>query len=669
MSKKIVVVGAGYAGVLTAKKLAKRLKKTDSHITIIDKNPYHTMLTELHEVAANRVPEDHIRISLKKIFAGRRVNVVLDTITAVDIENKAVVGEEGSYIYDYLVIACGSKPTFFGTSGAEENSFTLWSYDDAVLLKHHIKDVFKTAVTVTNPAEKRKLLTFYVVGAGFTGVEMVGELAEWVPILCEKFEVERELVKIVNVDMLDRIVTTFPEKVSAKAERRLRKMGVEIMLKTSVLSVGQDYIELKQGEKIIKEATATVIWTAGIEGAEVVSQLECLKTAKRCRLQTDEYLRAKDQNEIYVAGDNVFYVPENQGVPVPQMVENAEQSADTVAYNIASEITGTGEKEKYEPKFHGAMLSIGGRYACAYLGTDKKKISLASFFAMFAKHFINIIYFLQVAGWNKIAYYLKNEFFTIRDRRSFVGGHFSNRTPSFMLVLLRLWLGAVWVFEGVMKIVEGWMKTPKLEGFFGGATSWFNSILDNTGNAISNTAGAVLGAGGVTAKAVDSVSSATGPIGEEIAESVGKVIFNINFLGLFKAIFVSGKPLASSTISDYAFKLDIPLLNSFLTNFVLARPGITLAMQIFIVVAEILIGLSMIGGLLTTLSSFVSLILLFMFASTTGLYLSDFWMIFGAIALMFGAGKVFGLDYYASPLLKRSWRNIDWVRRLYIYHD
>lgn len=667
MSKKIVVVGAGYAGVLTAKKLEKRLRKTDAHITLIDKNPYHTMLTELHEVAASRVPEDHIRISLKKIFAGRRVDVVLDTVTSVDPDKKTVIGKMGAYSYDYLVVACGSKPTFFGTKGAEEHSFTLWSYDDAVTLKHHITDVFKKAVSVTDMAEKRRLLTFYVVGAGFTGVEMVGELAEWMPILCEEYEIDRDFVKMVNVDMLDRVVTTFPEKVSAKADRRLRKMGVEIMLKTSVLAVGEDYIELKQGDKVIKDETRTVIWTAGIEGAEVIPQLECLKAAGRCRVQTDEYLRAQGREDIYVAGDNVFFVPENQGSPVPQMVENAEQSAHTVAHNISAEIVG-GEKEKYEPKFHGAMLSIGGRYASAYVGTDKNKFSLASFFAMFSKHFINIIYFLQVAGWNKISHYLKYEFFTIRNRRSFVGGHFSNRTPSFMLLPLRLWLGAVWVFEGVMKIVEGWMQTPKLSGFFGSATNWFNSILDNGLKTVSTT-DVASGATAVASKAADAVSSATGAGGSEVAAATGSVIFNFDFFGLFRAIFVSGKPLASSTISDYAFKLDIPLLNTFLSGVVLTRPGLTMAMQIFIVIVEILIGLSMMGGLLTTLSSFVSIILLFMFATTTGLYLSNFWMIFGAIALMFGAGKVFGLDYYASPLLKKGWRNIGWVRRLYIYHD
>ncbi|NLT14308.1 MAG: pyridine nucleotide-disulfide oxidoreductase, partial [Clostridiales bacterium] len=124
-----------------------------------------------------------------------------------------------------------------------------------------------------------------------------------------------------------------------------------------------------------------------------------------------------------------------------------------------------------------------------------------------------------------------------------------------------------------------------------------------------------------------------------------------------------------SKIADYAFKLDIPLMNWFVNTVILPNPGLALAMQIFIVVAEILIGLSMMGGLLTTLSSLVSLVLLFMFSATTGLFLSSFWMLFGAIALMFGAGKVFGLDYYVSPLLKKGWRNIGWVRRSYLYHD
>jgi NADH dehydrogenase len=347
--------------------------------------------------------------------------------------------------------------------------------------------------------------------------------------------------------------------------------------------------------------------------------------------------------------------------------------------------------EAYQPRFHGVMVCVGGRYGAARVGTSKTMVNLPSFFAMFVKHFINLVYFVQVLGYNKVSSYLKHEFFTIRNRRSFVGGHFSNRTPSFLLVPLRLWLGAVWVFEGVMKIVEGWLKEPKLKGFFGGAAAWFNAILGITAGTDGATATAAAGAAADAAvdAAVDAVSAATGVAagaatavadavsaatgaaagGGAVAESAGRVLFNINFLGLFKAIFVSGKPLEHATISDYAFKLDIPVMNWFINTVILPKPGLALAMQIFIVFAEILIGLSMMGGLLTTLSGAVSLVLLFMFAASTGLYLTNFWMIFGAVAMLFGAGKIFGFDYYVSPLLKKGWRNVGWVRRLYIYHD
>jgi len=318
----------------------------------------------------------------------------------------------------------------------------------------------------------------------------------------------------------------------------------------------------------------------------------------------------------------------------------------------------------YKPSFHGVMVSAGGRYGVARVGTAKHMVNLPSFFAMFVKHFINIIYFIQVLGWNKVFGYLKHEFFTIRNKRSFVGGHFSNRTPSFLLVPLRVWLGAVWLFEGIKKITEGWFGAPKLTDFFGGATTWFNSILGSA----SNSADATSSATGVAAKVTDAVSGATGAAAET-ASAVGKAILNFDFLHLFRIIFVSGKAIAQSTINDYAFKLDIPLMNKFVYSVILSNDGVQLFMQTFIVLAEIIIGLSLIGGLFTTPSSALSLVLLFMFVCTTGLYLNTFWMIFAGIALLIASGSIFGLDYYAIPALKKGWKKLPIVRRLYIYND
>jgi NADH dehydrogenase len=384
----------------------------------------------------------------------------------------------------------------------------------------------------------------------------------------------------------------------------------------------------------------------------------------------------------------MYYVAEGEERPVPQMVENCEQSADTAAHNLACAVLGEGKMESYHPKFHGVMVSIGGRYGVCHVGLPGHFFSMPSFLAMFAKHFINIIYFIQVLGWNKIFHYMKHEFFTIRNCRSFVGGHFSNRTPSFLLVPLRVWLGAVWLFEGVMKIVEGWFKGPKLEGFFGGAASWYNSILYPTAptsnpdavssatTAAADTIGKVVTVAATHVTKVipvvtDAASSATPAegAGEAAAQSIGQVLINFDFLGLVKVIFVSGKQLSESKLNDFAFKLDIPAMNWFVDKLILPYEGVQMFMQIFIVVAEILIGLALMGGLFTAPASAVSLVLQFMFVCTTGLYLGTFWMIFAGIAVLIGAGRSLGLDYYAYPGLKKLWKKLPFVRKWYLYND
>jgi NADH dehydrogenase len=241
-----------------------------------------------------------------------------------------------------------------------------------------------------------------------------------------------------------------------------------------------------------------------------------------------------------------------------------------------------------------------------------------------------------------------------------------------------------------MKIVEGWFTSPKLNGFFGGANAWYDSILNGTSGTTPDAASSATTAAVETiGKAItvvstkvtaipltaDAVTSATEQAGTatdqagQAAAAVGHVIMNWDILGLVRIIFVSGKELAQSTLSDYAFKLDIPLMNWFVDKLILPINGVQMAMQIFIVIAEILIGLALIGGLFTTPAAAFSLILQFMFVCTTGLYLGTFWMIFAGIAVLIGAGRTLGLDYYAMPGLKKWWKKLPFVRKWYLYND
>ncbi|HPJ02994.1 MAG TPA: FAD-dependent oxidoreductase [Candidatus Limiplasma sp.] len=673
MAKNIVILGGGYAGVIAAKKLEKKLKGLQKKqkigevtITLIDRNPFHTMLTELHEVAAARVEEESIKLSFAKIFAGRKVQVVMDKIDDINFETKTLTGAAGqTYSYDYLVLAAGSKPTFFGVKGASQYAYKLWSYQDAVVLKERILHCFREASRETDPEKRKKLLTFFTVGAGFTGTEMAGELAEWIPILCHQFEIKREEVTLYMADLLDRVVPTMPNKYCNRCHGRLTKMGVTIMLKNNVVEIGKDFIVLQEGDVQQRIESATIIWAAGTDGASIAQKAaKTLPGTRRARLESDKFLRSKTDTSVYLVGDVLHYVPEGEEAPVPQVVENAEYSAECAAHNILVELTGEGEMEAYSPKLHGVMVCVGGRWGSAYVGTHKHKFGLPSFLAMFSKHFINMFYFAKVMGWTKIISYMKHEFFTIRNHRSFVGGHFSNVTPSFLLVPLRLWLGAVWVFEAVMKIVEGWFGAAKLSAFFGGANAWFDSLL----GVANKTVEAVSSATGAAEAAAETVASASGTA-EAVATTAGHVLINFDFLNIFQLILVSGKELAQSALGDFAVKLNIPIMNWLLEHTVLTSDGLQIFMQVMIVLMELAVGLALMGGLLTAPASATSLVLQFMFITTTGLYLNTLWMLFASVACLIGAGRTLGLDYYAMPWAKRHWKNIRWIKKWYLYND
>lgn len=619
-TKRIIVLGGGYGGIIAAKKLGKLFKKDDSvEITLIDKKPYHTMLTELHEVAADRVPEDSIRIEFSKVFAKRKVNVVLDEITDIDFKGNTLKSEKSNYKYDYLVLGTGCKPTYFGVPGAEEYTKKLWSYEDAVELKEHILHMFREAVKENDPEKRRKMLSFVVVGAGFTGVEMIGELGEWKDRLCKEFYVDKEEVKLYVVDALPKILPIFPDKLINKAEKRLRKLGVEIITNAGITEVKPDAVIM--GEKGTIESQ-TIVWAAGVEGADLLDNLD-IEQKGRKRIVTNDKLQSVDYDNVYVVGDNIFYIPEGEERPVPQMVENAEHSAPLVANNIYADIKG-GEKKSYKPAFHGAMVCIGGKYGVAHVGLPGKFFGLPSFFAMLAKHFINILYFFQVAGFNKCWSYIMYEFFNVKDNRSFIGGHLAKRSPNFWLFPLRLFVGYKWLVQGLEKLP---------------------SILEDPSKIFLIPASPLA----ATSGASDAVAAASQAAGEaaEVVSQWGEALPVPGFI---------------ENIVEWS-------MNAF---FYTPDGGYTKLAEVFqagMVIGEIIVGLLLLAGLFTALASLITLAMGLMIWSSGMAPTEMLWYFVAGIALIGGSGSTLGLDYYVLPVLKKWWKNTGFAKKTYLYID
>ncbi|MEX1378361.1 MAG: FAD-dependent oxidoreductase [Eubacteriales bacterium] len=642
--KKVIIVGGSYAGVKAGKTLHKIFKKNDDvEITLIDKNPFHTMMTELHEVAGHRTEEDSIRIDLRKIFKGRKVKIVTDEVDGCSFNEKKLIGKKGEYKFDYLIIAMGSQANFFGVKGADQNSHKLWSYEDALKLREHIENMFKLASSEENEAERKRLLTFAVCGGGFTGVEMVGELGEAKKHLSREYGIDESEVTIYNIEAMPTILNMLDsEKLINKIENKYyKKLGITLLKNSPIVEVNKDSFLLKDGTEI---QSHTLIWTAGIMCVEDAQEF-CFDKGKGARICVNEYMQALNEGKpcdgIYAAGDCAFYQDED-GV-MPQIVEAAEQSGHTAAMNIGAQINGT-DMHKHKQNYHGFMVSVGSRRAVAQTG-----FSSSGWFAMFIKHFVNVYYQFLVAGFMQVFNYLRHEIFNIKNKRSFVGGHFSKRNSNFWQVPLRIWLGFMWLTEGVVKIAEGWFKEPKV-------VETVNFLSGYTPEAANGAADAVTAASGAAEAVVDTVTAASGAVAEA-APDVAEVAMKLP--GIFQWV-VDHKPSGYGEALIGAPKFMVWIMNHWVAP-------IEVPVQIIMVLAEIIIGLCFMGGLFTFPAAVVSVLFAIGISLTGMADITMMWYFFGGFAIMMGAGRAFGLDYYVMPWLKRWWSGTKFASKNYLY--
>lgn len=629
--QNIVVVGAGYAGVSATKFLAKKFKKdTDVTITLIDRHSYHTMMTELHEVAGGRVEPEAIQYDLQRLFSRKKnVKLVTDTVTGIDKENKVVKTLAGSYPFDQLILGMGGEPNDFGTPGVKENGFTLWSFDDAVKIRHHIEATVAKAAIEPDAEVRKAMLTFVVCGSGFTGIEMVGELIDWKDRLAKDAKIDPDEITLMVVEAMPTILNMLSRNDAAKAERYLEKKNVQLLLNSPIVEVAADHIKLKDGSEV---PTHTLIWTAGVKATSDAADFG-LEAARGSRLVANEYMQAKgyEDKNIYIIGDLVYY-EETPNTPTPQIVQAAEQTGHTAAANIVADIKG-GEKHAFKGNYQGFMVSIGAKWGVANLFD---KIHLSGFLAIIMKHIVNLKYFFDIRSGYYMFQYIMHEIFHIKDDRSVARGHTSRYGNVLWSVPLRVFYGMVWLVESMKKIV-GNGDYLKPSTWFGDG-SWFTDkvVFPFPWLQEQVTTGA--------SQATETATTAASGAADAAASGGADAATQAAHFGLSYAY--GETPMQ---VFDH-----MPKWFESVMKFMMSNQEVALFMQKFMTIVEVCIALALIAGLFTWLSSAATIGLTIAFCLSGMFYWVNIWFIFVAFALMNGSGRAVGLDRWVIPWIQRK---------------
>jgi NADH dehydrogenase len=356
---RVVVVGAGFGGLWASRALAGK----GMQVQLLDRNNFHTFLPLLYQVAAAELSPTDIAYPVRSIIRDEAgVHFRLANLEEVNLEEKYVVTQAERIPYDYLVLSMGSAPHFFGVKGAAEYSFPMKSIEQAVPLRHHILSRFEKAVYETDPARRRQLLTFVIVGGGPTGVEFAGALAELVygPIEQDYPMLDMADARIILLEAQDRLLQGMPPKLSRYTRSRLERRAVRTRFGAVVTEVSPDSVSLADGTLI---RTETVVWTAGVQGEPGPARWG-FPMAPGGRVQIEPTLQVPGHPEVFVIGDMAYL--EEKDAPLPGVAPVAMQQGTLAAKNILRLEAGKAPQE-FKFKDPGMLAVVGRNHAVAYI--------------------------------------------------------------------------------------------------------------------------------------------------------------------------------------------------------------------------------------------------------------------------------------------------------------
>lgn len=364
---RIAVLGAGFGGVTTFKKLHHLFHRNKNvELILVNRNNYFLFTPLLHEVATGGISADHIIEPLRKALGCCMNSFYMGDVTRVAIKQKRIETTVGSFSYDYCVCALGAETNYYAIPGAQGNTFPLKSLGDATILKNHCIDLFERASKVHDEETLNRMLRFVIVGGGATGVELAAEMQEFFCDTFGKFYKEHHLIshfQIVLLQKMDEILPQFPSDIRKKTVRILEKKGISIRTKTSVVEVRSDHVTLDTGEHI---PTETTVWVAGIKPCDVQFD-KAVKKDSSGRLLVNECLQLVDHPSLFALGDLAMFTDVKSARPLPALAQVATQEAYAVAQNIERLIAGK-PCEPFVYKHKGDLLSLGQWMALAEIG-------------------------------------------------------------------------------------------------------------------------------------------------------------------------------------------------------------------------------------------------------------------------------------------------------------
>jgi len=364
---RVVILGGGFAGLVAAQKL----KRAPMDVTLIDRRNFHLFQPLLYQVATGSLSPGEIAAPLRSVLSRQKnTRVLLGEAVDVDPEAKRVILlDGGAYEYDSLIVATGSQTSYYGNDAWKEWAPSLKSIEEATAIRHKILYAFERAERAATPEEAKNWLTFVIVGAGATGLELSGALAEIArETLRHDFRmIQPEEARILLLDGGPRILSAYPEDLSAKAEKLVKDLGVEVIKGVMVTKIDADGVMFKRGDTSESLAAKTVLWAGGVTRTPFAQ-----KVAERTRAETDHGGRIKvrpdltvpNYPDIFILGDLAHAIDES-GKPLPGVAQVAIQGGVYAAKSIRARVEGKGPLPPFHYVNKGDMAVIGRAAAVA----------------------------------------------------------------------------------------------------------------------------------------------------------------------------------------------------------------------------------------------------------------------------------------------------------------